>query len=268
MRRLKIEMGYAMQERITRGNRIVCCLSAAVLGLSALGFSSAAFSQQNPPHQSPPPNQQSGPQEPRLEDYTPAQRLLYATNHLKAVGVSDVLNYNFQRQGTLDAPFDDKASLTVSSVGDDGKKTLTVDFLSGDRHIDIPPLAGFNGNPILMVFLEHDVKEMSDFTKGSTLFFRNRIRDAFATAEKAKITPTTVTVDGKSVPAKLLVLEPYVGVAEVDRFRKFEHKSYQFVIGDDVPGGIYSIRTVTPAEDGKGDPVMTETLSYQSKNKS
>ena len=253
-----------MQERIIRTigkrKRFAAPVVAAMLGMAALGLAVPAFSQQQPP----PP----GPQEPKLEDYTPAQRLLYASNHLQSVGASEVLHYTFSRQGSLERPFDDKASMTVDAVRPDGKKNLTVDFLSGDHHIDMPPFSGFNGNPMLIVFLEHDVKEMSDFTKGSTLYFRNRIRDAFATAEKASITPTTVTVDGKSVQAKLLVLEPYVGVPEIERFRKFEHKSYQFVVGDGVPGGIYSIRTVTPPESGKGDPVMVETLSYQSKTKS
>lgn len=249
----------AGQKRRSGKNKFLGCLTAAILSLSAFGYPLPTLAQNPPP---------SGPQEPRLEDYTPAQRLLYASNHLKAVTVNDVLTYSFQRQGSLETPFDDKAIMTVSSIGADGKKTLNVDFLTGPHHVDVPPLSGFNGNPILMVFLEHDVKEMSEFTKGSTLFFRNRIRDAFATAEKAKITPTTVTIDGKSIKAKLLTLEPYVGVPEIDRFRKFEHKSYQFVIGDDVPGGIYSIRTVTPTVDGKGDPIMVETLAYQSMKKS
>ena len=113
----------------SRFSKLLGCLAAAVITL----FAASAFAQKAPP-------QPEGPQAPKLEEYTPAQRLLYATNHLKMVSLSDVLSYRFQRQGSLETPFDDKASLTVSAVGENGKKTLDIDFLTGDRHIDMPPM--------------------------------------------------------------------------------------------------------------------------------
>ena len=210
-----------------------------------------------------PPDQQA----PKLKDYTPAQILIYATNHLKGLGVGDVLHYAFARTGTLQEPFQDSVDESIAGIATNGKKNVSINFLSGTHHIETNVFEGFNGNPVVMMFLERDVHDMSEITKGSTLYFRNRIRDAFAIVEKSKITKTTITIDGHAADATLLVVEPFVGLPEIDRFRTYEHKTYQFVISDGVPGGIYSVRTVTPG--GKdGQPVVEESMTYQSKSKS
>ena len=200
-------------------------------------------------------------------EYTPAQRLIFDTDHLKGLEASDTLNYGFDRQGSMDEPFTDKVAVSILGIDEKNKKNVSVDFLTGERHIDVNVFEGFKGNPALMMFLERDVKQMSEYTKGSTVYFRARIKDAFASPAKATITKTQISVGDAKADATVLVLEPYVGVPEIDRFRQFEHKTYQFVISDAVPGGIYSIRTVTPG--GKdGAPALEESMTYQSKSKS
>jgi hypothetical protein len=202
------------------------------------------------------------------EQYTPAQVAIYKSNQIGSLSKNDVINYTFSRKGKIQAPLEDKASITIADEDAQGKKNIVVDFLTGDNHIDMPPYEGFKlGNPIWMVFLEHDVKEMSALTKGSTLYFRNRIRDGMASADKAVVTHTSITLGDQKFDATVVTLKPYVGVEHVESFKQFEQKSYQFVISAQVPGGIYSIKTVTPNADGK-EPIMVESLDYASRSKS
>ncbi len=201
-------------------------------------------------------------------EYTQAQIALYRSNQVGMLNKNEMVTYSFIRQGSLETPLEDKASISIVDMDQDGKKNIVVDFLSGDNHIDMPVFEGFKlGNPILMVFLEHDVKEMSELTKGSTLYFRNRIHDGLASPNMTKVEPISVTIDEKKVEATLVTVKPFVGLKEIERFKQFEQKSYQFVISPHVPGGVYSIKTMTPSQDGN-PPILEEVLQYASRSKS
>ena len=201
------------------------------------------------------------------QEYSKAQIALYRSNQVGMLRKNDVVNYTFNRQGSLETPIDDKASIAIVDVDQDGKKNITVNFLTGENHIEMPMFEGFKqGNPILMVFLEHDVKQMNELTKGSTLYFRSRIRDGLATPSKSTVQATTITIDQQKVEATIVTVKPYVGLEEIDRFKQFEQKSYQFVISPHVPGGVYSIKTMTPGVDGS--PVLEESLVYASRTNS
>jgi hypothetical protein len=200
-------------------------------------------------------------------EYTKAQKTIYYSNQVGMLAKSDVVTYSFNRLGSLEPPLVDTASITIVDQDQDGKKNIKVDFLSGDNHIDVPVFEGFKlGNPILMIFLEHDVKVMSELTKGSTLYFRSRIRDGFASPNMAKVEPTTITIDQQKVDATMVTVKPYVGLKEIERFKQFEQKSYQFVISPNVPGGVYSIKTTTPSTDGN-PPIWEEVLQYTSRSR-
>src|SRR5258708_39228492 len=94
-----------------------------------------------------------------------AQIALFESDHLKSIGQPERLEYRFNRDTEGDAK--DKAGGSYADHVDldvrpraDRKKDVWVDFLSGMHHMPFPPLAGFQGNPVLMFFLEHDVEEM------------------------------------------------------------------------------------------------------------
>ena len=239
-------------------SRLIACCVIALLGLSGTGWAK----------DKPAPKENAAPADNKPTEYTPAQIAIYRSNQVGSLSKNDVVNYTFSRQGTLQTPFEDKASITIADETPDGKKNIVVDFLTGENRIDQPLYEGFKtGNPIWMVFLEHDVKEMSEITKGSQVYFRNRIKDGFASPKMATIGSRTVTVGDEKVEATVVTIKPYVGVQEIGRFKQFEQKSYEFVISSQVPGGLYSIKTVTPGEAGK-DPVMVETMAFASRSKS
>jgi hypothetical protein len=189
---------------------------------------------------------------------SPAQSALFDSNHLKNIPRPETIAYAFRHEEPNAAPVEDRIKLEIREVRDDGKKNVWVDFLSGDRHVDFEPAMGFNGNPLLMFVLDRDVAEMRRVTGGSTTYFRNRIREAFA--DRATVGQTTITVDGQDRPATRITLQPFLNDPMIDRFKEFREKSYDFILSDAVPGTLYRIATRVPAADG--GTARMESVTY------
>lgn len=126
------------------------------------------------------------------------QTLLFDSDQLKNLPTRTTVRYRFLKSGALEPGFDDTVEMTVTGVEPDGRRDLSVRFLSPPRGIDVAPFRQFQGNPLMMLFLERDVREMKRLTGGSDLYFRNRIRDAFARPD-VEATPTTVARQGGMV---------------------------------------------------------------------
>ena len=189
-----------------------------------------------------------------------ANQALYTTNHLKSITHSVRLNYGFKKTGTLENGFTDKIIVNVKRVLPSGRKDLEFTFLTGKNKVRFRPMQGFNGNPVFMLFLERDVREMQRMTGGNALYFRTRIRNAIAAAETH---PTTFTFRGKTYQGTEIRIQPYRDSDLISRFPQFSRKTYIFMLSKDIPGGFYQIRAMTPA--GKKDVELTdERLTFNS----
>jgi hypothetical protein len=94
---------------------------------------------------------------------------------------------------------------------------------------------------VLLGFLEHDIAEMRRLTGGSVTYFRKRIR--MALANSAQVTPQRISYQGKTVDGKAVRIQPYLDDPLHARFEHYVRKTYTFVLSDEVPGGIYQVRT-------------------------
>jgi hypothetical protein len=186
-----------------------------------------------------------------------AQIALFESSHLKSIQDPTVVRYRFE--GTAGAErFTDGVAVGIEPRPD-GTKDVRVAFLSGDRHMPFNPAIGFNGNPVLMFFLEHDVAEMQKATGGSRTYFRNRIREAFV--DKAEVRSISLSFGGKDEPATEITLAPFRHDPMIARFERFREKSYRFVLADAVPGTIYQIATVVPAS-GSASDASGDTMTF------
>jgi hypothetical protein len=81
----------------------------------------------------------------------------------------------------------------------------------------------------------------------------------------ASISPVNITWHGSSIPALQIVINPYADDPARARFAEFANKKYAFVVADDVPGGLYQIRTLMlPADAQEGAvPLIEEVLTLQ-----
>jgi hypothetical protein len=175
---------------------------------------------------------------------TPVQTALFVDNQLATITKPETLAYVFRHDQPGGESFADEIRLEIKAVRPDGGKDMHIDFLSGARRVDFPGMADFNGNPLLIYYLEYDVRKMQNDTGGSELFFRDRIRDSFADGS-ATMRTIQIQLAGKPADATEIVVHPY---AKIDRseMAPYRGKAYRFVLSHAVAGSLYQIGSELP----------------------
>lgn len=208
---------------------------------------------------------------------SPAEVLLFETDHLARVKAPATLVYEFRKTSNVEPGFTDSVRVDVSRSK--GKLHAALHFLTGERKRELPDIDDVHGNPVLLGFLERDIAEMKRLTGGSVGYFRKRIR--MALAEGAQVTPQRITYGGATVEGKAVRIQPYLDDPLGARFGDYLRKTYTFVLSEGVPGGVYQVSTslangaagrpgavlartaaATPAAaPGAASPVIDETLT-------
>jgi len=168
---------------------------------------------------------------------SPAEILLFETDHLAGIKTPAVLVYQFSKVSNIEAGFRDKIQLDLA--GSDGKISATLHFLSGTHKQDIPALESARGNPVLLGFLERDITEMARLTGGSAAYFRKRIR--MALADQAQVSSQSITYQGRAVAAQTVRIQPYRHDPMHARFEAYVRKTYTFIVSKQVPGELYQL---------------------------
>lgn len=193
--------------------------------------------------------------------YSDAQIALFHTPHLDNVGQPTILHYDYRHEAEPVDSFADTVTMTVTQIADDGGKTVTFGYLTGSHERSFEDVAGFRGNPLIMIFLEDDVRRMKEKFGGGGVYLRNRIRHAFY--EGAVIRPVTFDLNGRRVDGTQVTVTPFVGDKNRARLGEFEHKIYEFVISPEVPGGVFQMRSTVPSPSAAARPLIRETLTYR-----
>ena len=189
---------------------------------------------------------------------SPAQKALFDSDQLHNVTAPIALDYRFSRSGIETLSYDDKVVADIRTLHPEGGKDVWISFLSGDRQMPIPPVMNFHGNPLLMVFLEHDVNEMRDETGRPAALYRTLIRRALF--DRARVTPTHITLAGREQPASEIVITPFDHEPLLTNIDGVPGKSYHFVLCDSVPGTLYQISSrLTLAQPGA---VLIEAMTF------
>lgn len=209
------------------------------------------------PAGAPPPAQAPAPSSP--SEVNQAQRLVFMNDGMRNVPVGGVLEYGFSSGGKDRESFADRVLVKVSRVGEDGRRDMEFDFLTGERHLDFHPATAYLGNPVSIHFLERDISELAKETGGDIAYFRNRVRRAFTHPE---IRPVKIPLDGKELNGVSVSVTPFVDDPNKERFPAYANKRYDFLFSEQVPGGLYRIRTTVPGTSDQG-PVIEEDLTFR-----
>lgn len=186
-------------------------------------------------------------------DTTTVEALMFEADHLAGIKPPARLEYRFSWDGK--EPFDDRIVLAVSA-----KDGLTVepDYLSGARHVDFPAVSQAHGNPLLLYFLEHDLREMQRETHGQANYFRRLIRRALA-QPGLRVEPVDIEVGGRRLAASRIVVMPFhADPLAPSRYPRLKDKSYEFVFSDAVPGRIARLATRIAPPDGPAQTARVE----------
>ena len=190
--------------------------------------------------------------EPAAETTT-VEALMFEADHLAGVKPPARLEYRFSWDGK--DPFEDRIELAVSA-----KDGLTVEpnYLSGGRHVDFPAVTQAHGNPLLLYFLEHDLREMQRETHGQASYFRRLIRRALAQPD-LRVEPVNIEIGGRKLAANRVVVTPFhADPLASARYPRLKDKSYEFVFSDAVPGRIARLSTRIALPDGPAQTARVE----------
>lgn len=192
-------------------------------------------------------------------EFSRAEKLVFVEHQLANVKAPAALRYTYVKSGSLEPGFEDEVRIDVKRKG---KVCCTVqgNFLSGERKMALPEIEEAQANPVILYFLERDIREMERVTKGKSGYFRKRIR--MTMVDEAKVRDTKVGYDGREVDAQEVSLTPYETDPLRARFEKYAQKRYTFVLSSGVPGGVYQVRTAIPGALPSDAPVLEEVMTF------
>jgi hypothetical protein len=188
-----------------------------------------------------------------LEGLTPGSPAagIYGSNHLMLLPDKAQLVFDYRLDGSVvERPFNDNVVLDFTRHRDDAGFDVGARLFPQSRNLELGPLSAAAVNPILLIFFQRDAVQMSNGTGGSQHYFRNAIRRALQTPDPASVHSTTIRFAGKQVAASEISLRPFVDDANRARLRELAGKTYHFIVSEAVPGGIYEVRSETPAQNG------------------
>jgi hypothetical protein len=197
---------------------------------------------------------------PAAEDFSPAERALFMADHLSQLKLPATLRYRYRKSGSLEPGFDDQVVLTVRVQKSGACCAAGTQFLSGERRMSLPEVEGDSarGNPIILHFLERDIREMQRLTKGQANYFRKRIR--MAASMPMPLREVTLRVRGKEVAGREISLTPYLDDPLRARFENLANKEYVFTLSDAVPGGVVAMRTRVAGATAQAPPLILEEM--------
>jgi hypothetical protein len=184
-------------------------------------------------------------------EFSPAERRLFVDDHLAALPRSATLEYAFTHRGSLEKPFDDAVTIHVGPPHGATGRPVKGTFLSHTRRVDLPDLEAATGNPVILFFLEREVREMHRLTGGSENYYRKRVRMALANG--AEVRAVEALIGKRRVSATEIRLAPYHDDPARSRYERFAETSYVFTLSNDVPGAVVEMRSElrAPADEAK-----------------
>lgn len=191
------------------------------------------------------------------EDYSNAETQLFMQPHFQHITLPSQLLYRFKKSGNVEQGFEDSVTLTVNRLARGGCCQAQVEFLSGEHRLQLPSPEQALGNPVILYFLEHDIRDMQRLTHGKSNYFRARIRKALY--QSATEYERQWRYKGTTVAATVFEIAPFADDPLRSRYAQWADKRYLFAMSKAVPGHVLAIRSwVNGAQ--ASSPFWQETL--------
>ena len=186
---------------------------------------------------------------------------VFGAGLLARVTEPSVLHYRFEMSGKdIVPPFASHIDVDVREVAPDGAKSVFIDMFEGANRRQFGPIASQDQNPFVLVFLQRDVTQMANLTGGAAGYFQQQVRRGFN--DPAVVEPFEVTLGDRKLAGTRLVMTPFANDPNVDRFPQFKGKSYEFIVADGVPGGIYRLGSLVSGPTD-GQAILQETVTFE-----
>ena len=196
--------------------------------------------------------------------FSVAEKRLFIDDHLRSLPGPATLEYIYTKRGSLESPVDDTARVIVAPPSAGGSQSVKVEYLSDTRKLELSDIDAANANPVILFFLEREVREMHRLTGGSINYYRKRIR--MALAEGGQVEAVMLNIGPRRIAATEIHIAPYRDDPARSRYEKFAEKTYSFTLSDEVPGKVVELRSELSAPPGAPgqarEVVIAESLRF------
>ena len=190
-----------------------------------------------------------------------AERLVFLHDHLAAHRQPQSLRYRYLEETQGKAPVGGQAVLTLSVPAGGRCCDVHGDYLTGAAAVNLPDIPDAHANPVLLYFLEGEVRRLQRTTTGQAAHFRRQIRQSLA--DTATVTEGSIRWAGATVPARTVRVAPFLADPYRPRFAEQAATEYAFVLSDAVPGGVYQMSATLPAAAAGAVPLARRTLTIE-----
>ena len=196
--------------------------------------------------------------------FSNAENKLWMDNHLLNIEQLVRLHYEFEKTGSYEDGFIDDVYLDIVKINEDGTRDAVLDFFSDEQKQKVAPsnVKNITGNPVIGIYLQGDVYEMSRFTEGNWKYFHRQLKLAIADSNTSE--HVTIELEGKQYQSEKIVIYPYENIKQKSRLKEFSDKRYEFILSDEIPGKLYQIRTVINDTENPDVPLVEEVLTLKS----
>lgn len=158
--------------------------------------------------------------------------------------------------------FEDPIRLHIEKGDIDAARTVRVELFGPARRRASGPFEDVSSNPVLMLFLEHHVEQLSRVFHANSRYFKNAIRAALR--DKAEIETVRISVAGQPVMVRQARVRPFLDDPNKARMNGLESLVYTLAVSDEVPGQITELAATAVLPDGS--TALDERLVYDSKS--
>jgi hypothetical protein len=173
-----------------------------------------------------------------------AEQLLFNAPHLQGQRAPAALNYRYDEQAGGRSVLEDSVRMTLLPASGGACCKVQGRFLNGANALPLPDIDSATSNPVLLYFLEYEVRRLARTTGGTAAHFRRRIREALV---QAQVSPAPVPWQGRTLVAKAVQIAPFEDDPFRNRFEDQAQTRYRFLLSDEVPGGFLELSATLPA---------------------
>ena len=179
--------------------------------------------------------------------------LLFGTAHMAALPPGAPLDYTVRALRTDSTSGETRATtgqiaLATAPGADDRRRDVEAVLTRDGTSRSLPPFQSVEGNPVLIIFLEQVLQDLSRDTGGSSFYLRNRMRDGMARGMQVETRP-----DGTR-----LVMHPLAGDPNTAALGDYANLEISLLLDDSLPGMFARLSAVAGPADA---PVFVEEVS-------
>jgi hypothetical protein len=188
--------------------------------------------------------------------------MLFETRQLDLIDKGKEVAYRFDRKVSderlLGKAYADDIIVGVKNVGEKGEREVEFKAFTGEQAREPSSWPDLTINPLFIWYLERTVANYTTLAGGNQMYVKGHIRAALA--DKAKMEPTKIDLNGKSIDGYKITVAPFADDQNAPRMQGYEKSVFTMIVSKDAPGYFVDLQS-TFESTAAAAPKLEERIS-------